>query len=160
MLQPDRPIVVHEKDAEVIEGTGMMRLLADAHASGGAMSISTGVIPAGADGAKPHFHALSWEVFYLLDGTLEILLGEDVTTVERGGLVAVPPRLPHAFGAAPGASAEALVFITPGVDRFDYFRVLPRVLRGELPAGSLAEMHERYDVHFVESPAWEEARKG
>jgi hypothetical protein len=36
----------------------------------------------------------------------------------------VPPGLPHAFAAPPGSGGELLIIITPGVERFEYFRHL------------------------------------
>jgi quercetin dioxygenase-like cupin family protein len=154
-MSKQRPIVVQASEAEVLPGRNPMRLLADADASQGVFSISSGTIAAGADNARPHFHKISWEVFCITDGALEILLDDELVTVEAGGMAAVPPGVVHAFGATPDAPVEAFVFITPGVNRFDYFRVLPKILRGEIPEQELAEMHQTYDVHFVDSPLWD-----
>jgi hypothetical protein len=60
----------------------------------------------------PH-HADSAELFYMLDGTAQLLSGEQVVTAERGDLVVVPPGLAHAFAAAPGEDADILIVITP-----------------------------------------------
>ncbi|MER7000018.1 cupin domain-containing protein [Streptomyces sp. NPDC000410] len=151
-------VVVHAADAEILDGPSPMRLLADSDASSGAFSVSSGTIAAGTANAKPHVHKRSWEVFYVLDGSLEILLGDEIVTVGRGGAVGVPPGLVHAFGASPDGPVELLVLITPGVQRFDYFRVLPEVLRGTFSPEELEEMHDTYDVHFCESPLWEASR--
>src|SRR5690606_40964224 len=48
--------------------------------------------------------------------------------------------------------------ISPGVARFDYFRMLPKVLRGEYSKSELDAMHERFDIHFRDSPVWEARR--
>jgi quercetin dioxygenase-like cupin family protein len=112
----------------------------------------------GADGARPHLHNNSAEMFYLLDGAAELLSGDDIVTVERGDLVIVPPGRPHAFAAAPGATADILIVIAPGVERFEYFRHIQRIRLGELTPESLLEVQERYDNHFLHSPAWEGRR--
>ncbi|HEX4661394.1 MAG TPA: hypothetical protein VH307_28700 [Streptosporangiaceae bacterium] len=44
--------------------------------------------------------------------------------------------------------------ITPGIERFDYFRHLIRVRRGEATRESLFAEQDRYDTHFVTSPVW------
>jgi hypothetical protein len=49
--------------------------------------------------------------------------------------------------------------ITPGVERFEYFRHLARIVKGELPPESLLEVQERYDTWFGASEAWSQARK-
>jgi hypothetical protein len=42
----------------------------------------------------------------------------------------------------------------PGIKRFDYFRHLIRVRRGEATRESLFAEQDRYDTHFVTSPVW------
>jgi mannose-6-phosphate isomerase-like protein (cupin superfamily) len=126
-----------------------MRLLADADASSGAVSITSGSIAAGLPNTKPHFHRLSWEVFYVVDGGLEMRFEDATEVVRAGGLVAVPPGVVHSFGATADGDVQLLVFITPGVQRFDYFRMLPKILRDEIPPDELAAIHDKYDVNFV-----------
>lgn len=70
----------------------------------------------------------------------------------------VPPGLTHAFAAAPGEDAEILVVITPGVERFEYFRHLERIAYGKVPPESLLDVQELYDNWFTTSPTWEAAR--
>jgi uncharacterized RmlC-like cupin family protein len=110
------------------------------------------------DGARPHHHAGSAEMFYMLDGTAELLSGDRVVTVERGDLVVVPPGRAHAFAAAPGHDADILIVLTPGVERFEYFRHLGRIASGQVPPESLLEVQERYDTYFLTSPAWDGRR--
>lgn len=129
---------------------GAFELLAD----GGAVSASRLTLKTGADGAPPHHHKLSHEVFYVLDGTMLFRLGDSLTTVGRGGLVIVPPYLPHVFGAAAGATADVYVVLSPGIERFGYFEQLAAISRGEAEFDSLLPEQDRYDVHFEDIPAW------
>jgi hypothetical protein len=94
-------------------------------------------------------------MFYILDGVVDVLSGTDVVRASKGGLLVVPARVPHAFGAAGGHGAELLIVITPGVQRFEYFRHLGRIARGEVPRESLLAEQERYDTHFLTSPEWD-----
>ncbi|MEU6283664.1 cupin domain-containing protein [Streptomyces sp. NPDC047028] len=155
----DETVIVRDADAEVLGGdpTGV-KLLADSSASGGALSTVRVTLAEGADGARPHVHHNSAEMFYLLDGAAEVLSGDDVVTAERGDLIIVPPDRPHAFAAAPGATADLLIVIAPGVERFEYFRHLQRIRLGELTPESLLEVQERYDNHFLKSEAWDTRR--
>jgi mannose-6-phosphate isomerase-like protein (cupin superfamily) len=152
-------VVVRGAAAEVVgQAPITVRLLADASSTGGALSTQRVSLVNGADGAKPHHHANSAELFYLLDGTAQLLSGEQVVTAERGDLVVVPPGLPHAFAAAPGHDADILIVITPGVERFEYFRHLERIAYGKVPPQSLLDVQELYDNHFRTSPAWDAVR--
>jgi uncharacterized RmlC-like cupin family protein len=113
---------------------------------------------ADADGAKPHHHANSTELFSILDGTAQLLSGEQVVTVERGDRVVVPPGLAHAFAAAPGEDADILIVNTLGVERFEYFRHLERIVYGKVPPESLLEVQELYDTYFLTGKTWNNAR--
>jgi quercetin dioxygenase-like cupin family protein len=153
-------LVVRERDAEevALPSGGVFRLLADAGATGQVLGANRLTLPAGVDGAKPHRHLRSTETFYVLDGELELLLGEQLTTAAPGDLVVVPPGLPHAFGARAGTAADLLAVITPGVERFGYFRHLQRIALGEDTWDTLRPLQELYDVHFLDSARWQDAR--
>ncbi|MEH0575460.1 MULTISPECIES: cupin domain-containing protein [Streptomyces] len=152
----DETVIVRDAEAEVIGGAPVgVKLLADSSASGGALSTVRVTLGEGADGARPHLHRNSAEMFFLLDGEAEVLSGDDVVTAERGDLVIVPPNRPHAFAAAPGSTADLLIVIAPGVERFAYFRHLQRIRLGEATPESLLAVQELYDTHFLRSDAWE-----
>ena len=152
-------VIVRHEDAELLElPAAAFRLLADGDATDGTVGVNRLSLGTGTDGAKPHYHARSWELFYVLDGTMEFLLDDRLSTVSPGDLVLVPPGMPHAFGAGPGSTADVLVLIAPGIERFGYFRQLQRIALGQEPAESLAPEQDRYDVHFVDSVTWTTTR--
>jgi mannose-6-phosphate isomerase-like protein (cupin superfamily) len=155
----EESVIVREAEAEVVGAAPTtIRLLADSSATGGALSTQRVTLKAGADGAKPHWHDNSAEMFFLLGGAADILSGEDVVTAGAGDLVIVPPGKPHAFAAVPGADADLLIVITPGVERFEYFRHLQRIRLGEATPESILEVQDLYDNHFLRSEAWETRR--
>ncbi|MET8582680.1 cupin domain-containing protein [Streptomyces collinus] len=155
----DETVIVREVEAEVVGRAPVtVRLLADSNRTGGALSTQRVTLTAGADGARPHWHDNSAEMFFLIDGAAEILSGDDVVTAGPGDLVVVPPGRPHAFAAVPGADADLLIVLTPGVERFEYFRHLRRVALGEVTPESLLEVQELYDNHFLRSAAWDGRR--
>ncbi len=49
-----------------------------------------------------------------------------MVTMLQGDLAVVPPHMPHAFAATAGSGADLLIMITPGIERFGYFRLRPR----------------------------------
>ncbi|MFD9907289.1 cupin domain-containing protein [Streptomyces sp. NPDC059063] len=136
---------------------GGFELLADAVHTGGALGANRLALGEGADGARPHYHALSSELFHVLDGTMDFYLDGELVTVGRGGLVVVPPGMPHAFGAVAGESADVLAVLTPGIDRYEYFRTLGRIQHGLDSFDRLLPEQDRYDVHFLDAGAWRSA---
>ena len=152
------PVLVRAAEAEHVASIGHF-LLADADVTGGALSTHRVALASGADGAVPHHHSDSSELFYILDGRLDVLVGSEVQTADAGDLLVVPPGLSHAFGAHPGSTAEALIVITPGVQRFDYFRLVERTRAGLEPPETLRGMQQRFDTYFEDSAVWQEARR-
>lgn len=128
----ERSTIVRGKEAESV-GTPeiQLKLLADSSATGGALSTVRVSLKEGADGAKPHTYKKSAEMFYVLDGRLDVLSGDQIVKTEAGDVIVVSPQMPHAFAAERRSSADILIIIAPGVERFEYFRQLTRIARGE-----------------------------
>ena len=132
------------------------RLYADSSATGGALSSQRITLGNGAAGAMPHHHAGSSELFYACPAWPSCWPGSGSS--RRGKeIVVVPPDTVHAFAATPAADADLLIIITPGVERFEYFRHLQRIANGAVPLASILEVQDRYDNYFDESPAWQQA---
>lgn len=155
----DDAIVVREADAEVLGLPQLSTLLlADSDATGGALSVMRTTMGEGIEGARPHTHSKSAELFYVLDGELQLLAGERVITAGKGDLVVVPPNMAHAFATVASHRADFLIVQAPGLERFGYFRLVERLSRGEATLADLMASQELYDNHFLESPAWQAAR--
>jgi quercetin dioxygenase-like cupin family protein len=142
----------------VFPGGSTMTLLADSVATGGKLSVHHTMLRIGADGAGPHHHATAAEVLYVLRGSIQLLVGEELVGVGEGDLAVVPPGVAHAFAAAPGSDAELLVAVTPGIERFSLFRRFERVSAGREPAGTLLADQSQYDTYPDVSEVWQRAR--
>ena len=138
--------------------TSVITLLADANDTFGHLTSNLTRFEAGSDGAPPHFHERGAELFFVIDGALEMLLDDEVQIFGKGDLVVVPPRVPHAFGPATGSHAEVLIVCAPGRERFEYYRLLDRLHRGEATGEDVAATQDRFDNHYVDSPTWQAAR--
>jgi len=151
-------VVIREAGAELLGAPPVTgRLYADASATGGALTSQRITLLNGASGAGPHHHTGSSELFYLIAGSAELLAGEQVVTASSGDLIVVPPGTVHAFAAAVSSDADLLIILTPGVERFEYFRHLQRIATGEAPLESILEVQDRYDNHFDDSPTWQQS---
>ncbi|HTB19548.1 MAG TPA: cupin domain-containing protein [Bryobacteraceae bacterium] len=154
----DRSVVVRGAAAEVVGApTARVKLLADSSATGGALSTVQVTLAKGADGARPHRHDRSAEMFYVLDGAVQVLSGTQIVRAEPGDVIVVPPGLAHAFSAERGSGAEILIVIAPGVERFEYFRHLTRIAQGKERPESLRDVQDLYDTYFLNSPEWDAA---
>ncbi|MCX5387371.1 cupin domain-containing protein [Streptomyces sp. NBC_00083] len=155
---PFPPVLTRHAEAETCaDPSSVMRLFADSDDTADGFTSYRSSFAKGAVGAPAHFHTKATELFFVISGSLQVLLGEEVTVLESGDFLAVPPHTPHAFAAAPGCEADVLFVFTPGMGRFDYLRLLGRVMRGEADPSEIAESAQRYDNHYVDSPAWRAA---
>ncbi|AYV32483.1 cupin domain-containing protein [Streptomyces goshikiensis] len=152
-----KPVLVRAAEAETLQdgATSLITLLADANATGGALTANRATLHKGSPGAPAHFHTRATEMFYVLGGSMRILLDDQVLTLGQGDFLTVPPTVPHAFAPAPDSEAEMLVVFTPGMDRFDYYRLLERVYQGEASVQDIRDSSEQFDNHYFESPVWQ-----
>lgn len=151
-------VLTRASEAETsADPSSVMTLLADTDGPGGGFTTYRSTFTEGAVGAPAHFHTKATELFFVISGSLQVLVGEEITVLQAGDFLAVPPHTPHAFAAAPGCEADVLFVFTPGMARFDYLRLLGSVMRGETDPKKIAESSERYDNHYVDSPVWREA---
>jgi quercetin dioxygenase-like cupin family protein len=86
--------------------------------SGGAYFAMEAFVPPGG-GPPPHVHTREDETFYLLEGQIEFLLGDDVVVAGPGDFVNVPRGLVHRFRNAGAETARVVVTFTPaGLEGF------------------------------------------
>jgi mannose-6-phosphate isomerase-like protein (cupin superfamily) len=159
MTTTPKPLLVRNDEAEQLGSTpDTMTLLADVSDTGGHLTTQRASLGRGRDGATPHFHRASAEMFFILDGELQILSDDEIVTTKAGDMLFVPPHTTHAFGATANSGADVLIVFTPGVERFEYFRMIDRIRRGEGSPAEILASQDRYDNHFVDSATWRTAR--
>lgn len=103
-------IVDHEHAAEVPWRPGYRRFTLAGPEQGVSCSASLSVIEPGA-GAPTHFHDAADEVITVLDGTLEMWIGDERLLVGANHTVALPAGVPHGFVAAGPGPARILAFL-------------------------------------------------
>ncbi|MEI8407691.1 MULTISPECIES: cupin domain-containing protein [unclassified Kribbella] len=149
-----KPVLVRSTDAEVLSASGVT-LFADVPDTGGHLTSHRSIFKPGKEGAPPHLHQEASELFFVLTGSLRVLTGEDVITLTQGDFLVVPQNTPHAFEAAGSDDTEVLFVLTHAKPRFDYYRLLESVYRGETNPAELGKTSDLYDNHYVESPTWQ-----
>lgn len=153
MSQLTTAMLVRSADAEVLPASAIT-LLADAEATGGLLTSNRSYLKAGTEGAPPHFHSAAAELFFVLGGSLRVLLGEQLLTLRENDFLVVPPAMPHAFAPTSDEDADVLFVYTPGTSRFDYYRLLERLYTGDAGQQEIVDSQERFDNHYVDSPIW------
>ncbi|MDX6468662.1 MAG: thiamine-phosphate pyrophosphorylase [Gaiellaceae bacterium] len=93
-------------------------------------------------GAGPHVHLRQADCFYVLEGELDVLAGDETVRVGPGGSVVVPPGVVHAFTSV--GRARFLNVHAPSCGFVEYLR--------RADAGEQVDS-EQYDQYGVTRPA-------
>jgi quercetin dioxygenase-like cupin family protein len=81
-------------------------------------------------GPPPHWHKVTTEIFYVLEGALTLTVAGADTTMGPGGYGFVPPGTVHTFGNRSDAPARYLLVASPaGLEH--YFVELRQLLEAE-----------------------------
>ncbi|MGW7368996.1 cupin domain-containing protein [Streptomyces sp. NPDC054841] len=123
------------------------------------------VVPPGFD-VGAHVHTRSEELFYVLEGELEVLAfeprvrtrddwrhwesltGRGVVAAGPGTVIVVPPGCPHAFANRTDELAKMFFQAAPPPDHERYFEELQEILNsgGPLDHAAITELRARYDI--------------
>ena len=87
-------------------------------ATGGAYALTDSTVPPLGE-APPHIHHREVEAFWVLEGALEIVVGEETFEASAGSFVHLPRGVPHAYRNAGTTPARFLTLMVPaGLEKF------------------------------------------
>ena len=78
-------------------GPNTITIKANSEMTGGTFFLSETSLAARSPGPPPHTHRTITDMFYVLAGTLTVLLGDDEHTAGPGTFVCAPPGVVHTF---------------------------------------------------------------
>ena len=81
--------------------------------TGGAYSLTDSVVPPGG-GPPPHVHHQEHEAFWVLEGELEVQVGENTFRAGAGSFVHLPKDIQHAYQNVGTGPARFLTLMVPG----------------------------------------------
>jgi mannose-6-phosphate isomerase-like protein (cupin superfamily) len=138
-----------------------MRILLASEQTNAQFSLIEGVMPPGGDGGL-HVQHREDETMHLLEGALEITIGERVFMLEEGESYFAPRSVPHRVRNLGMAAARSLLITTPG--GFDAFitqageRVISGAPQPEAAPPSpgqiakLLELARRFGIEIIAPP--------
>ena len=151
--------VVRAAKAEVLDSPlGRIQLLAEPATTERCPHVHRTRLRKGVTATGPHHHLIATELFFILDGKMQVLLDEEIVTAERGDLIVVPPRVVHAYGAALDSDLEVLVLFTPGLPLFGFLRKFITMVNDGRSPQEMGPPPPETDMHPDQSEAWKRAR--
>jgi mannose-6-phosphate isomerase-like protein (cupin superfamily) len=129
----------------VTYGTSFGVMKATAETTGGGFSMTETLLRPQTAGPPPHAHRETTDTFYVLEGTLRVLVGDDEVDAASGTYVVIPPGVLHTFSNTSDSDVRFLNINTPGGwER--YLRELSAIASGGPPdPAAMRELLSRYD---------------
>ena len=93
--------------------SNLMTVKATAETTGGAYGLVEALVPPGS-GPPLHLHHREDESFWILDGVLTVVCGDETVTAGPGSYVFLPREVPHTFAVEGDTPARLLSMSTPG----------------------------------------------
>jgi len=110
------PVIVRPGEGRDF-GDGLLCRITSASTGGAYCAFEQTLAPG--RGVPLHVHSRDDEVYYILEGRLEMQCGERIFTAEVGAMVVVPRGIPHAFDNPTEMPVRFLnLFIPGGFDEF------------------------------------------
>ena len=122
------------------------RFLVTGEESGGSYFVMEALVPPGG-GPPPHIHSREDETFYVLEGSVEFLLGEEIVLAGPGDFVNVPRGTAHRFQNTGADSARLVLTFTPaGIEHWfeETLEPAPNVVSPEDTPDNVDEVAARY----------------
>ncbi len=101
------------------------------------------------EGASPHIHKQMTEIFYVLEGEMELILNQSKVTAVPGTLMTVPENTPHGFSNPSSVRSRLLIMFCPADSREQYFEGLAELTKdGRKPSQEeLLELTQKFDQY-------------
>jgi mannose-6-phosphate isomerase-like protein (cupin superfamily) len=103
-------------------------------------------------GPRPHVHHTHEELFYVLEGEFDFLVGNRRLRVSPGSFVNVPPGVAHDFRNPGSTPARWLGTVCPGGLEHYFDEILALVESGRFSEAALRELRLRYDTVELDEP--------
>ena len=116
----------------------------------GTLGVAEFTVPPHTPTPPPHIHHAHEEVFYILEGELEFLVGAETVWASAGTFVMVPIGARHTFSNQTDRPARFLNTFTPS-RYIHYFEEMSQLLRAGVPPNSpqMTALMARYDTEVV-----------
>jgi len=136
-------------EGEQIGGPTTVTIKATGEETEGSFYLGEGVAAPGFPGPPAHYHERLHDMFYVLEGTLTVRLGEEILDLPAGSFVCAPPGVVHTFSNRSEAPVRFLNFNTPAGWE-SYMRELGALLAKQTPTSEeIGKVASGYDFKLA-----------
>jgi quercetin dioxygenase-like cupin family protein len=124
-----------------------MKVLLSTEATGGAISVLMADHKPG-EGPPDHVHFSQEEMFFIVEGTYELTVGDQTSTVGPGTIVFIPRNMVHRFKNVGNTTARMLDWSLPG-GQDHYFKEIADLAASDGFTGEkVMEISKKFDTNF------------
>jgi len=145
---PLQAIIVKPEQALPIKPFGLdLKVLLTTEATGGAISVLMGWLKPG-EGPSDHVHFNQEEIFFIIEGTYEMTVGDQTSTVGPGTIVFIPRNVVHRFKNIGDTTGCMLDWSLPG-GQDHYFKAISELAASDGFTGEkVMEISKKFDTNF------------
>jgi mannose-6-phosphate isomerase-like protein (cupin superfamily) len=149
--EPLRAAIVRPEHVPTIKPLGIdVKVLLSTEATGGALSVLLGWHKPG-EGPPDHVHYGQEEIFFIVDGTYELTIGGQTSTVGPGTIVFLPRNTVHRFRNVGEKTACMLDWSVPG-GQDHYFRAISELAAdGGFTGEKAMDISKKFDTNFPDA---------
>lgn len=126
---------------------GERQLLLSSKETNGDVYLVEGIMPQGS--AVPvHVHQHEDEIFHVLEGEVELILGEQTLKGKAGDIIYLPRGIQHGIKTLGTTTAKVLNYVLPGAN-FEKFFSEMNALGAKPSAEERASIAEKYGITFL-----------
>jgi quercetin dioxygenase-like cupin family protein len=142
-------VLAQAEGTTYVAGAATSVFKATRESTAGAFSLAEATIQPGTSGPPLHSHRELLDSFYVLEGTLTVLVGDEEVEAGPGAYVCAPPGVVHTFANRSASPVRFLNLNTPGGWE-DYIRDLAAATPADGPPDPrvMGEVLARHDVVF------------
>jgi mannose-6-phosphate isomerase-like protein (cupin superfamily) len=142
-----KPVVLRSDDGEHVKlGGSSVVIKAAAETTDGRFALLETTLEPAFPGPKPHVHHETLDMFFVLEGTLTMQLGDETLDLFAGSFVLVPPGTAHTFSNRTDQTVRLLNMNAPaGLE--NYLREMADAMaKDPIDPAAIAEIAPRYDI--------------
>jgi mannose-6-phosphate isomerase-like protein (cupin superfamily) len=146
-----KPIVLRPGEGEHVElGQSSAVIKASVETTDGRFALLETTLKPHFPGPRPHLHRETIDMFFVLEGTLTMRLGEETLDVLAGSFVLVPPGTAHTFSNRTDQPVRLLNMDVPaGLE--NYLREMASGMTDDpIDPAAIAAIASRHDIATVE----------
>jgi mannose-6-phosphate isomerase-like protein (cupin superfamily) len=147
-MSPLKATVVTPEQALTLRAFGLdLKVLLTTEATGGAISVLLGRHEPD-EGAPDHIHFDQEEIFFIVDGTYELTVDDQTSTVGPGTIAFIPRGVMHRFKNVGETTATMLDWSLPGGQDHYFREVAALAADGRFTGERMMEIHEKFHTVF------------